>query len=134
MSSVFMLLSVVSCLKTPDEEQKKQIIIPDENFTTNTQDIALPFAVKIHFSNERTTVYNPFEGRGITVNVNRQHVTIASTITDTEVNYVLSGNTNDGSVKIYGDYRIGLILNGVSIQNPKVKSPIILLFSKYLFY
>ena len=111
---------MVSCLKTINEEEeeiKKEIIIPDENFVTNTQNINVPNSVKINFSNGQTIVDNPFDGRGITVNVIKQNVTITSLITDIEVNYVLSGNTSDGFVKIYGDNKIGLILNGVSILN-----------------
>jgi len=116
MSSMLVMFSVVSCLKTIDDE----VILPDKNeiSNTNTQDITVPFAVNIRFSDGQTFVNNPFEGKGITVSVNRQDVTISSTIMDTEINYVLSGVTTSGSVKIYGDYRIGLVLNGVIIQNP----------------
>ena len=123
MSMMLIMLSVVSCLKTIDDEEEEveiKMLIPDENepFHTNTRDIAVPNAVSIAFSDGQTNVNNPFEGQGVTVSVNRQNVTITSTITDIEVNYVLSGNTNDGFVKIYGDYRFGLVLNGVSIKNP----------------
>jgi len=109
---------MVSCLKTIDDEEKiNEIIIPDENFVTNTQNISVPNAVSIHFSNGQTIVNNPFEGKGIIINVINQNVTITSSITNIEINYVLSGNTYDGFVKIYGDYKMGLILNGVSILN-----------------
>ena len=75
-------------------------------------------AVNITFSNGQTTVNNPFDGKGVAVSVNGQNVTINATLPSTEINYVLSGNTDNGFVKIYSDYRFGLILNNVSIQNP----------------
>ena len=117
--SMLIMFSAVSCLKIPDEKDEKEIIIPDENFITNTQNISgIPYAVKINFSNGQTDVENPFKEYGVTVNVDKQNVTIISTTLDLEVNYVLSGNTSDGFVKIYSDLRFGLILNGVSILNP----------------
>ena len=116
---ILIMFSVFSCLKTTDdEEDKKKIIIPDENFITNTQDITVPFAVKINFSNGRADVNNPYEGSGVAVSVDGQNVTITSTMSQTEVNYVLSGKTSNGFVKIYSDYKFGLRLNGVSILNP----------------
>jgi len=117
-SILFIVFSVVSCLKIPNEKDEKEIIIPDENFDTNTQNITVPYAVSITFSNGQTIVNNPFEEHGISVNVDKQNVTITSTTLDIEANYVLSGNTSNGFVKIYSDLRFGLVLNGVSILNP----------------
>ena len=117
MSSVLIMFSVISCLKIHEDE--KEIIIPDENFDTNTQNISgLPYVVSINFSNGQTIVNNPFKEYGVTVNYDKQNVTIISTTLDIEINYVLSGKTTDGFVKIYSDYRFGLVLNGVSILNP----------------
>ena len=116
---ICIIFSVASCLKTPD---KNQIILPDNNavFNTNTQNIAVKNPVTIIFSNGQTIVNNPFERYGVMVSVDGQNVTVSSTVSEieTEINYVLSGITTAGSVKIYSDYRFGLVLNGVSIQNP----------------
>jgi len=117
-NSILILFSVVSCLKIPNEKDGKEIIIPDENFDTNTQDINVPYEVSITFSNGQTIVNNPFEGQGISVHVDKQNVTVISNTLDIEANYVLSGNTSNGFVKIYSDLRFGLLLNGVSILNP----------------
>ncbi len=122
--------SAVSCLKTEDgdytpgeeytEEGEGEVITPgDDDFETNPQDISKENIVSITFTDELAVIDNPFDGKGITVSTEGQHVTVTSTITDTEVNYVLSGLTTDGSFKIYSDYKIGLVLNGVSIQNTK---------------
>jgi hypothetical protein len=38
--------------------------------------------------------------------------------TETEYNIIVSGTASAGSLKIYGDYKVGLYLNGVNITNP----------------
>ena len=124
--SMFIMLSVVSCLKTPDDDypdpNENEIILPDKNevFNTNTQNITVKNPVSISFSDGQTIVNNPYEKYGVTINVDQQNVTIYSTVleTKTEVNYVLSGIATAGFVKIYSDYKLGLVFNGVSIQNP----------------
>ena len=117
-----LMFSLASCLKTPDEVEENRIILPDENevFNPNAQNIYVKNTVSITFSNGQTVVNNPFEAHGVTINVVNQDVTISSTVSDTEteVNYVLSGIATAGFVKIYSDYKFGLALNGVSIQNP----------------
>lgn len=90
----------------------------DEELVPNSQNVAFDNAVTITFGTSGATVDNPFEGSGVTVTNNNGHVTIQSTITDTELNYVLSGVIANGSVKIYGEYKFGLVLNGVGITNP----------------
>ncbi len=74
--------------------------------------------VSIAFSGNVVQIVNPFENNGISIVSNGQNVIINSTLPDTEVRYILSGNTTNGSVKIYSNYKFELLLNGVSIQNP----------------
>lgn len=88
----------------------------DDDLSGNSQNVTFENAVSIAFSDEGVSIDNPFSN--ITVENNNGHVIIRSGITDKEVNYILSGNTENGSVKIYGEYRFGLVLNGVSIINP----------------
>ncbi len=73
--------------------------------------------VLINYSGNSVEVTNPFAGQGVEIAVSGQHVVVNSTLTDTEVNYQLSGTTTNGSFKIYGVYKLGLTLNGVNIQN-----------------
>ncbi len=124
-----LVFSAVSCLKTEDgdkapgeeytEEGEGEVVTPgDDGFETHPQDISITDAVTITFADGQTAINNPFESKGVTVGIEGQHVTVTST-TGTEVNYVLSGSTTDGSFKIYSDYKIGLVLNGASIQNTK---------------
>ena len=119
---MLIMLTVVSCLKSADEEKytvegEGEVIIPDEHFEPNKQHVSFENAVGITFSNGQTTIDNPFAGKGVTISVNRQNVTVKSTV-GTDVNYVLSGICDNGFVKIYSDNKFGLVFNGVSIQNP----------------
>ena len=72
----------------------------------------------ISYSGNTTEVINPLEGNGVNISVEGQSVIINSTLSDKDVNYVLSGNTSNGSIKIYSTRKFGLVMNGVSIQNP----------------
>jgi hypothetical protein len=116
----------------PDEENEEQENVEapeipadagdtdDETLVPNTQATTYPDAVGIAFTGGGSVaVNNPFEGKGVTVTVNREHVVITSVREDVELNYVLSGITADGSVKIYGNYKFGLVLNGTGITNPR---------------
>jgi hypothetical protein len=61
------------------------------------------------------TVTNPLASGGVTVTESNGDVTINSSVA--EVEYVLSGTTTNGSVKIYSDKKFKLTLNGVTITN-----------------
>ena len=92
----------------------------DDDLNPNSQNVTFENAIGIAFSKSSgITVTNPFEGQGVTIVNNDGHIVITSTITDKELNYVLSGITDDGSVKIYGEYKFGLVLNGTGITNPR---------------
>ena len=92
----------------------------DDDLNPNSQDVTFENAVAITFSKSNgVTVTNPFEGEGVTIENDNGHIIITSTVTDKELNYVLSGITDDGSVKIYGEYKFGLALNGTGITNPR---------------
>ena len=102
-----------------EEAQTPEDIDPEDGeLNTNSQSVSFDNAVTIAFSGTTATVVNPFAGEGVTVDTDGAHVTITSTLTDTELNYILSGITTNGSVKIYGSYKFGLVLNGVGITNP----------------
>ena len=89
----------------------------DDDLIPNSQTVSYENAVLIAFSTSGATITNPFEGNGVTIENDNGHIAITSTLTDTELNYVLSGIITDGSVKIYGEKKFGLILNGVGITN-----------------
>ncbi|SHE52331.1 carbohydrate-binding domain-containing protein [Dysgonomonas macrotermitis] len=87
----------------------------DENFVTNSQDTTFVNAVTIAFSGTTATVDNPYAEDGVSIVTDGADVVVTSTNTVTEINYVLSGSTTNGSVKIYSDYKFGLGFNGVDI-------------------
>lgn len=62
------------------------------------------------------SISNPLSASGISITENNGDVTIVST-TSSVVDYILSGTTTNGSVKIYSDKKFKLTLNGVSITN-----------------
>lgn len=90
----------------------------DDPLDLNSQTLSLENMISIAFSSDGVSIENPFEGDGVAITVEGNHVVITSSVTTEELNYVLSGSASDGSVKIYGAYRFGLLLNGVDITNP----------------
>lgn len=60
-------------------------------------------------------ITNPLSTGGVTIQETNGDVVINSTATGVE--YVLSGTTTNGSVKIYSDKKFKLTLNGVNITN-----------------
>lgn len=61
------------------------------------------------------TVSNPLEGSGVTISQSNGDVVITATVA--EVEYILSGTSSNGSVKIYSDKKFKLVLNGLSLTN-----------------
>ncbi len=90
----------------------------DELLNPNSQNVSYENAIVIVFSDTEVMIDNPFEDSGVAIVENEGHVTVTSTIEGTELNYVVSGITADGSLKIYGNYKFGLVLNGTGITNP----------------
>lgn len=92
------------------------------DYATNTVD-SLSFLqvtsteVSVIYDGNTVTVVNPFETKGVTVTVNGADVVVNSTLTDESLVCRLSGNTTDGSFKIYSSSLFNLYLDGVSITN-----------------
>lgn len=103
----------------PDDEDTDYVDPGDGDLNSNSQNVAYENMIVINFSGSEVDVTNRFEREGVTVENENGHVIIKSTITDKELNYVLSGFTENGSVKIYGEYKFGLVLNGIGITNPE---------------
>lgn len=74
--------------------------------------------IKINFSGNSVRVDNPYAYYGVTITTDNNDVVINSSVTDTELNYEISGTTTDGSVKFYGAYKFNLVLNNADITNP----------------
>lgn len=73
--------------------------------------------IDIRWSGTAATVNIPADVTGVTATVEGAIVSITSTNTDTEYTYRLSGSSTDGSLTIYGDYKLTLQLAGLSLTN-----------------
>jgi len=104
----------------PDPDPDPPVIIdppidpfdPDKDTT-----IVLEGAVEIRFDGDSVIIKNPYEGKGISTIRQGAHVVVRSTWYD-EITYLLTGTTEDGSLKIYSDVRFELVMNGIDIVNP----------------
>jgi hypothetical protein len=70
--------------------------------------------VSINFGSS-VTITNPLSASGVTITQSGADITVTSTAKAVE--YVLSGTTTNGSVKIYSDNKFKLTLNGAAITN-----------------
>ncbi len=76
----------------------------------------LATAVQVSYNGARAVVENPFAFDGVGVDITGAKVTVRSTI-DSDVDYVLSGESDEGCFKIYGTKKFTLRLNGLSLGN-----------------
>jgi len=117
-SAVLIVLAVSSsCKKDSTAVTDPGAGSETDTIVTNTKDTVFANAVVIRYAGKTATVTNPFESSGVSVVITNGDVVVTSTVTSTEINYVLSGNTTDGSFKLYGEYKFNLVLNGVGITN-----------------
>jgi hypothetical protein len=115
-AAIVLLLNLASCKKDADEETTTtSTAVTYGTIITNPKDTTVSNAVTISYANNIATVTNPFSASGVTVTNTNGVVTITSTTTSTEVNYVITGSTTSGSVKIYSDYKFGVVLNGADL-------------------
>ncbi len=75
--------------------------------------------LEIAFEEESVRVFNPLAFEGVAVNVQGAHIIVNATTPVQDINFVLSGNTSNGSFKIYTEKRFTLTFNGLSLANPE---------------
>lgn len=73
--------------------------------------------VYITYNGSSASVVNPLSGKGVSISVNGADVTVNSSITDTDVTYILKGTSTDGMFKIYSLAKFDLYLNGLTLTN-----------------
>ncbi|OJV37908.1 MAG: hypothetical protein BGO29_12475 [Bacteroidales bacterium 36-12] len=76
-----------------------------------------PDTVFITYSGNSATVVNSLAGVGVEITKSDAHVVVNSTLTDNEVVYHVMGNSTNGSLKIYSEYKFNLSLAGVTLTN-----------------
>lgn len=74
--------------------------------------------VSIVWNENEVTITNPMANDGVCVTAEGADVLISSTYPG-EINYNLSGNSTNGSLKIYSDYKYQLTLLGLTLTNPQ---------------
>lgn len=86
----------------------------DSAYNDYVENTAWNKVISIAFGGEAPVVTGSVPG--VVVQASGNHVTIVNM--SGPVKFVISGQTTDGSLKIYGDKRFQLLLNGASITNP----------------
>lgn len=74
--------------------------------------------VYIHYEGNSATVTNPLSADGVSVTVEGAGITVQSTSSEKDINYILSGTSTNGFFKVYSDYRYNVLFNGVTLTNP----------------
>ncbi len=82
-----------------------------------TFDVVTDSTIYIDYQGNSVSVINPLADLGVEIAVSGADVTVVSTATIKDINYVLSGTTSEGYFKIYSDLRFNLLMNGVNITN-----------------
>lgn len=113
---IFLFLSCSSDSDSPTNAIEDDTTDTSGSYNTNTQNISVDNAILISYTEDGVTVDNPYTS-AVSITTDGQDVVINSTETTTALNYVISGQTTSGSLKIYSTYKYGLVLNGVSIIN-----------------
>ena len=78
--------------------------------------IEKPQSPVITWNGSNVTITNPLSSAGVTITSNGGDVSIVSTAT-TEIEYVLSGTSTNGSLHIVSDKKYQLTLNGLNLTN-----------------
>lgn len=113
--SLFILVpSLPACSADDISSGEETKAVPDDE-NDQVDNSSFSSTVTVSFDNT-VTVSNPMSDNGVSVRISGGQVTIVSTAE--EIEYVLSGSTTNGMVKIYSDYKFKLTLDGVSITNP----------------
>lgn len=87
----------------------------DENYEDFIENSTFSSVVTITYSGSTATIDNPVSG--VTVTQEGAHITINSEVK--KVEYLVTGTTTDGSLKIYSSNKFKLSLNGINMTNPQ---------------
>lgn len=85
----------------------------DEEYEDFLENSSFASQIKIAYSEGKATVTGSVEG--VTVTADGAHVTVNSTVKGVE--YLLSGSTTDGSLKVYSEKKFKLTLNSLTLAS-----------------
>jgi hypothetical protein len=120
---VMLLLSAAFIFTCSSESNKTdsydlECEIANDNLDRNLDNLGLYNSIVIKFDNGNEPIIdNPYENE-IAIMLDRENVIVQNLSSDTEYNLVVSGTTENGTLKIYGNHKIWLYLNGINITNP----------------
>ncbi len=100
-----------------DLNEAPDVPVTDENdpaYNDYVENTDWDDAISINFDGEAVVINGKVPG--VMVQTDGNHITVMNMAGP--VKFVLSGQTNNGSVKFYGDKRIQVLLNGADITNP----------------
>ncbi len=115
-------LSRIDSLSFDDVQKYLYVTLSDKKDSLLINDIdsivygKLSSAVMVNYSGEYATVENPFAFDGVGVEITGAKLVVRSTI-DSDVDYILSGESDCGNFKIYGTKKYTLRLAGLSLTN-----------------
>lgn len=85
----------------------------DEEYDDFIENSSFGSTIQIAYTDDGATVTGSVSG--VTVSTSDAHVTVNSTVSGVE--YVLSGSSSDGALKVYSEKKFKLTLNGVTLTN-----------------
>lgn len=95
------------------------VTIGDQQFATSQVDsITMVHTIFVDYSGATATV-DTRQAPGVTATVDGAHVTITNTTVNEEMEFVLSGNSNDGSLLYNGSYKCKFLLNGLQLTSQR---------------
>lgn len=99
-------------------EDSFEFLISEMDSVTFSSDSLMNKIIYITYQNTMVSITNPLESQGVSVIADGTDVVVVTTAGITGIEYVLSGNTDDGSLSITSDKNFIITMNGVAITNP----------------
>lgn len=94
-------------------------VLTIDSLTFTAPVLDLSDKVVVRYAGNTATVTVPAGVSGVTYQIQGAHVTLTSTNTVDELEYVLQGESSDGSLLYYGDYKCKFYLNGLDLTSAK---------------
>lgn len=88
-----------------------------EDIDSITFDVNTDSTIYVTYDGISVSVINPLSDAGVAITTDGADVVVQSTADIKDINYILSGTTDDGMFKIYSEKRFNLLLNEVHITN-----------------